>query len=422
MRLSLLLAALVVSLGTGSCAKLTLSNEPYVGAIMVTGTIRNAINSDAVVTNTGGTLPSISAEFGNNVITGSVDSSGRYQIDGLPPQSSFSIVITNTDTNWIYESYRETFWTNNTGSRFQQEDLYLAPGRSATFLTAGANITLEVIDGWGEALSQGTLYFEYAGAYAWAVPDDLEAVTVHLNGTSTTTTVARNLFYPGQYNVYIRNPRDHNGIRLNEYTPSINIQDNTDYFFYYYTRNAGQYPTYPGGFQPIFIENSDNVVGDSGNPDNCTNVLKTPSGGSVSVTYTFKTPMLVNYFQPTANQNPNIAAAFGPFNCVGGCTTDWDLTGATVAVTPATAFTTPTTTVTLTISNITTVGTCRCALRFTNPINFYHPNYAGTAIDPTWFFRTDLATLNNHPGCYYIDMDGGGTRRLNAILVDDVDD
>lgn len=265
------------------------------------------------------------------------------------------------------------------------------------------SFVFEVADPNEKKLLGGTLRLEFVNDFSGNIfpadlPENMRVFSVDLNTTSRRFEVPNDadLFpmFPGQYDVYLVNGIDGGGtntatsgypLKPLVYLGLFDLSTGQGEFIYD-TVGTGDYPTTDSTMMSLTSVTELSLD----NNGFCLNDVITYAGG-YSVTYTFETPVLMNYF----NQG-NVPT----FTVTGGCLAGdgWDLTNPTVNITPTTIETVPSNTITIDY-DFQAQGTLNCNVRISANFLAYHPYALGTSFTPVNFIVDLDETFGDPDGC-----------------------
>lgn len=364
---ALVLPALLVS--TLGCVKLVQDDTIYAGSISITGDIRdnntNFLISDASVT----------AYFADETREATV-SNGRFTVPGIPIDASFRLDIRASGYlpfNYFDGGYAEDF--------ADVGDIYLTAATRTHPV-----ITVEVIEGHGDAFQEGTVVFAHQSGGGF----EFGQRRFELDGT-TTFDIPANTLYTGDYLVYVEDGVDRNGIKMAHQvyfngSSTITIRpDLTHVALTLNGMNSGDYPT-AAAADYVLLESASFVTVNTDGTCTATNAAITPAAGqSATWTWTFKEPMLLNYdwyFDNVTDQTPGWNFGLGA-----PCSTLYvDAATTLIAVTPPEIFTTGATSLTVTISGMdgttATGNTCGDLINLNagGDLQLYRASAAGTEL------------------------------------------
>jgi hypothetical protein len=356
--------------------KLDLSDETYAGALSLIGHAYDNGTAEPV------NLQSVTVRAGDLELSASTIEGNYFRVDGVPCDSEVQLTVTGAGGNYVvYEE--DGFQTDDFGTQFQDVEIDLIR-RSML----GSDLTIEIFDYFGEAMSEGTVVLGYA-PFA-NVPDNYRAHTQTFSGTTTSVTFPANSLLLGYYEIYLRDAKDHNGVPLRPdyYVGDIDITNVSGDLGYVaeYVDQFG-YPQFTD-LDELFISAATNVEND-GSGD-CVSVTVASTG---SITYTFPQPVLLNYFSSgTDVDNPEFATV--------GCGGTWAFNETYFNVQETEIFTTGSTTLTLLLTDASpTTDTSACSLRIEDwDFDVRLKAAAGTDYDSDDLFLTTAATWDT-AGC-----------------------
>ena len=393
-----LILILLVAFVVTNC-KLDVDNENYAGTKSYQGYIYDAKTNAAL------TPTSMTITIGDKVFKAKI-TNNFYLFSGIPENISTGILdIALTDAAGVatYFPVNKSV-TFNTG--IKNEDHYLVRNESL----AASTITISINDVFGSPLGAGTVKVVYDDTMA--IPEDKKVYTYTLDGTSTEHAVV-NTLYPGKYDILIVNAKDHNGIKFIPEKKYNDVQiDSLNTFIMLTIGTVGgtDYPQHPDGAtiaSKVIVTEATNVALSTTDANSCTQSAVSPS-----IKFTFKKPILLNYFSEGVTPNISSTNLSGAPNYY--CYTATDGTGTPVNLTnnqyddiaiaeSSTIFTTGSSTLTLTLSSDaqTVLATINgyCVITSLSSFDLRFAEYAGSTFNLSNIFLESAAGRLYDPGC-----------------------